>query len=180
MRHFTSDLHFGHDKIIDYCDRPFNDLDHMHTALISRWNMTVGVRDEVYVLGDVALYLRKNQMAEILAELNGVKHLVKGNHDHRDVYKAVGWASVQEYDSTVRLTNGTPVHLLHDPFRLHLHNPFASGLVLHGHLHGRKGRPELHPPRLEGCAFLDVGVDCEYADYRPISEVEIINILNRR
>jgi len=179
MNYFTSDLHFGHDKIIDYCERPFRDLAHMTEQLTQRWNDTVGDADDVWVLGDVALYWRRRDLEQVLAGLKGRKHLGIGNHDHRDVYKANGWGEVFHY-RTLTLANGTPAHLIHDPYRLHLHAPMGSGLVLHGHLHGRKGRPELHSPRLEGCTFLDVGVDCDYADYRPISEVEIINVLNRR
>jgi calcineurin-like phosphoesterase family protein len=175
MRYFTSDLHFGHDKIIDYCERPFRDLAHMHEQLICRWNDTVRPEDEVFVLGDVALYFRRPELECILVELHGTKHLRKGNHDHRDTYKARGWASVEDY-SVICFSNGWKVNLIHDPRRLHLHDPMANGLVLHGHHHGGKGKP----PRQELCTFLDVGVDCDYADYRPISEAEIINIIRRR
>lgn len=53
---WTSDLHLGHANIIRYCDRPFADVREMNDELIRRWNETVSSDDEVWVLGDVALY----------------------------------------------------------------------------------------------------------------------------
>ena len=50
----TSDLHFGHENIIRYCDRPFADVDAMNRALVDRWNEVVGDDDVVWVLGDFA------------------------------------------------------------------------------------------------------------------------------
>lgn len=178
MNFFTSDPHYGHEKIIGYCDRPFSDLLEMRHELVRRWNLLVKPSDTVYVLGDFALYLRKAEVEELLAELNGTKHLRKGNHDHRDTYKAVGWASTDGY-SELGFSNGWNVHLLHDPNRVDLYNPDAVGIVLHGHLHGGKGlreRPQVHPHRV----FLDVGVDVDFHDYSPISEPEIIHLINRR
>ena len=38
---FTADLHLGHRNIIDYCDRPFTDVDVMNRALVDNWNEVV-------------------------------------------------------------------------------------------------------------------------------------------
>ena len=51
---FTSDQHFGHRNIIDYCHRPFGDVGEMDEIIIAGWNETVGLEDEVWVLGDFA------------------------------------------------------------------------------------------------------------------------------
>ena len=37
----TSDTHFGHAKVIEYCDRPFNDIHEMDRELIKRWNINI-------------------------------------------------------------------------------------------------------------------------------------------
>lgn len=174
MDFFTSDLHHGHEKIIEYCDRPCAGVVEMTEFLISRWNQTVDPRDRVFVLGDFALYLRKREVEAILARLNGEKHLIQGNHDHRDVYKADGWASVLPYAQ--HIAHRTPVHLIHNPRELHLRDPMARGLVFHGHTHGGKGMRE-PPIKQEGLTFFDVGVDCDYADYRPISAAEIMRTI---
>lgn len=50
---FTADLHFGHRNIIDYCDRPFADVEAMNRALIDDWNQTASESDTVWVLDEV-------------------------------------------------------------------------------------------------------------------------------
>ena len=55
---FTSDHHFGHRRIIDYCGRPYAHVDEMDEALIANWNARVGHSDVVYHLGDFTLKTR--------------------------------------------------------------------------------------------------------------------------
>lgn len=52
----------------------------MNYDIIARWNSVVGPDDVVWVLGDVVMGgWRKN--LSMVAQLNGTKHLVFGNHD---------------------------------------------------------------------------------------------------
>ncbi len=46
--YMTSDHHFGHQNIIQFCERPIVDVPHMIEMLIQYWNETVGVNDDVY------------------------------------------------------------------------------------------------------------------------------------
>lgn len=50
---FTSDLHFGHENVIKFDNRPFRSVEEMDAELISRWNNKVKKGDLVYVLGDL-------------------------------------------------------------------------------------------------------------------------------
>jgi calcineurin-like phosphoesterase family protein len=77
---FTSDTHFGHARILELSDRPFRDVQHMNEMLIKNWNDVVAPTDHVYHLGDVALGSFEDSM-KCVARLNGIKHLVMGNHD---------------------------------------------------------------------------------------------------
>jgi len=77
---FTSDTHFGHERIIELSNRPFRNVAEMNQALIDNWNSVVGPDDHVYHLGDVALGSFFESM-ECLTRLNGTKTLVVGNHD---------------------------------------------------------------------------------------------------
>ena len=52
MNFFTSDLHFGHANVIEYCNRPFTSVSDMNGELIRRWRQVVSAGDTVYVLGD--------------------------------------------------------------------------------------------------------------------------------
>ena len=40
---FTSDTHFYHANIINFCKRPFANVETMNEALIENWNAVVGV-----------------------------------------------------------------------------------------------------------------------------------------
>lgn len=46
---FTSDLHFGHENVLRFDNRPFETVEEMDDELIKRWNDKVGKGDLVYV-----------------------------------------------------------------------------------------------------------------------------------
>ena len=51
---FTSDQHYGHAMILEYCNRPFADVQTMNETLVDNHNAVVGKKDTVYHLGDFA------------------------------------------------------------------------------------------------------------------------------
>ena len=77
---FTSDLHIGHANSINFDNRPFRDLDDMHSSLIRRFNSTVPRDGVTYFLGDIGVCSQK-VAKEFLSKLNGTKILIAGNHD---------------------------------------------------------------------------------------------------
>jgi len=82
---FTSDLHLGHDNIINLTSRPFSDVEEMDNALISNWNNCVSRTDEVYIVGDLSLK-PVDVVESYLRRMNGKKSLVRGNHDRVGAY----------------------------------------------------------------------------------------------
>ena len=82
MIYYISDIHFDDQKIFDKCSRPFKNLDEFKTEIIKRWNKKVKENDTVYVLGDIVEDNSKDSI-NIFKELNGVKHFIVGNHDHK-------------------------------------------------------------------------------------------------
>lgn len=80
--HFTSDWHIGHQNSIKFDDRPFKDLDHMHRVLINNYNAQVPEDGLCYFLGDIGLS-SSEILGKILAQLNGTKVLILGNHDKK-------------------------------------------------------------------------------------------------
>ena len=78
---FTSDLHFGHENILRFDNRPFSTTDEMDAELIRRWNAKVDRGDLVYVLGDMIWKSKNDEAFRIIQSLNGQIILIRGNHD---------------------------------------------------------------------------------------------------
>ncbi len=181
---FTSDLHFGHQNIIEYCNRPFGSVDEMNFGLVDRWNSVVGSDDEVWVLGDVCMG-KVEETLRFVKQLHGTKQLVVGNHDRmfktknrqewEARYRKAGFVSFVYREHQIVAPEGT-VKISHFPYtgdsgtkdRFPDHRPVDDGgFLLHGHVHGRwlkKGR------------MVDVGVDAWGG--RPASSTEVFSALS--
>ena len=85
---FTSDTHFGHGNIINFCKRPYENVAKMDNALIENWNATVGLADDVYHLGDFC-FNGIQRWWELIGALNGRIHLILGNHDLKYIDKGI-------------------------------------------------------------------------------------------
>ena len=153
--YFTSDTHFSDMRILRIDKRPFRTLDEHDAALIGNWNDVVRPDDTVWHLGDFALGPTDARVAEILATLQGTKHLITGNNDGPGTLAAPGWASVAAYAEID--VDDTRLILCHYAFRTW--NAMGRGaLNLHGHSHGLlKTAPKQY----------DVGVDVW--DFRPVT-----------
>jgi len=81
---FSSDQHFWHANVIQYCNRPFKSVEEMNEKLIANWNSVVKPEDTVYCLGDFSLAFRSVELYS--HRLLGNKMLVPGNHDHLHSY----------------------------------------------------------------------------------------------
>lgn len=88
MVFFTADEHYGHPKIIKYCDRPFTNVKQMNKALIENHNDLVKDRDYVYHLGDFCYHKLEN-VKSIIKKLKGRHVFLKGSHDNWLGSKAV-------------------------------------------------------------------------------------------
>ena len=97
MIYLLADPHFFHDKILEYCKRPFKDLEEMHKTLIDNFNRVVQPEDTVYWLGDVG-FASPSKLKNILAQLKGKHLLIRGNHDKHgnSTYYNIGFAAVLE------------------------------------------------------------------------------------
>ena len=82
---FTADLHFGHNAITESCVRLFENIGDMNKAILKSWNARVTNKDHVYIVGDLYYGSRRaaglNEAIETINKLNGILHLVAGNHD---------------------------------------------------------------------------------------------------
>ena len=74
---FIADLHFSHTSMA--IKRGFSTVEEHDEYIIKQWNSVVHKRDTTYILGDITMETSKPY--PLLARLNGVKHVVLGNHD---------------------------------------------------------------------------------------------------
>lgn len=166
---FTADLHFGHEGILSYTDRPWGTTEEMDEALIEQWNGTVTPQDRVFVLGDFSF--RKGEPTDkILSRLKGQKFLIQGNHDHSNVLAATTrWAWVRARH-THRI-DGQAIVLDHFPMLSWLGQSHGY-YHLHGHSHGSLRLPE----SLASARIFDVGIDATVnwtGSYRPMAWEEV-------
>lgn len=80
MIYYIADMHFGHENVIRFDNRPFADTEEMDKCMISYWNSRVTNNDTVYILGDI-FWGNEKLSIKIINQLKGHKILIKGNHD---------------------------------------------------------------------------------------------------
>ena len=159
MIFFTGDTHFGDPRVLRIDRRPFSNTAEHDAVLIHDWNAIVGDDDDVWHLGDF-MSAKAGDCSELLALLNGRKHLIVGNNDPETTTGSDGWGSVQHY--TELREAGHHLILCHYAFRTW--NQMGKGPInLHGHSHGR-----LKPAPRQ----FDVGVDAQ--GLRPVSLGDIL------
>lgn len=179
MRHFTSDLHFGHKNVIGFCNRPFESVEDMEQKLINNWNDYVSQTDEIYILGDM-FFCGSIKAKEILKQLNGKKILILGNHDWGKIkkHRSEEFGLSMIIDSMCIRIGKYDVKLSHFPYkgagdhtegeeRFHdKRYDDDGGWLLHGHVHNAWRTKEKQ---------INVGVDVW--DYCPVSENKILEII---
>ena len=174
--YFTSDLHFGHEAILKYCNRPFANVEEMNQKLIENWNKKVPEDGLVFNLGDFAWggYPFWKSMRE---QLNGKIILIKGNHDEKNLTQT-GAQELFEfvtYQMKIQI-EGRKIYLNHYPFLCYAGTyRDANGLEYEafGHVHSGPGAKGLDVDRLSMLfrTQYDVGVDNN--NYEPISWSEL-------
>ena len=154
---FISDTHFNHNKIIQYCKRPFKNALEMNERIIEEWNKVVKENDLVYHLGDIGW----GNMTPILKRLKGKKFLIIGNHDKSLNRAALEQLVGNEYLKEINI-DGQTIVMCH--YSLQVWNKSHVGSWhLFGHSHGS----------LKGVGkSMDVGVDATQL-WRPISFEEV-------
>ena len=172
---FTSDTHFFHKNIIEYCNRPFANTYEMNEALIKNWNSVVPTDGVVFHLGDVSLTAIPKVLNDLLYRLNGTIYLVIGNHEKDALgkeYVKNHWAGVYDiaeiFIEDEEITYGEQ-HIVMCHYPMQVWNASHRGSwQLFGHVHGglsNKGEIK-HSPMA-----MDVGVDCN--NYTPFSYQQV-------
>jgi calcineurin-like phosphoesterase family protein len=170
-----SDTHFYHRNMIKLEDRPFSNIDAMNNGLIYNWNDYIKPDDTVYILGDFAM-TNGPAVNKLLAELNGHKHLIVGNHDadflNDKRFDRTLFESIQSY---LEVSYKSKVFIMcHYP--LVTWNKEQSGSIhLYGHVHSNMHHSfvitELKPN------MYNVGVDTN--NFLPVSLDKLVHLAER-
>lgn len=181
MNYFISDLHFGHKNVLKFDNRPFKTIEEHDKYLIKKWNETVNIDDDVYILGDISWY-NSTKTIEIFKNLNGNKHLIKGNHDNKILRNAKLrelFMEIVDYKE-LYIDNNLIIVLSHYPMPC-FNKRFYGSYHLYGHVHNsldwnviENTRKELEKITHKACLMYNVGAMMDYINYTPRTLDEII------
>lgn len=180
---YISDLHFGHENIINFDKRPFKDTKEMEEALITNWNSIVKKGDTTYILGDFC-WGKENEWKRIIKLLNGNKVLILGNHDLKNMSVELKrmFQDIKDYKEIT--DNGKHVIMCHYPMLLYKGSYNPDCYMLCGHVHTtrendflEKWKKELKDTRYynsDSCGNIhNVGCMMPWMDYTPRTIEEI-------
>ncbi|MHA1302073.1 MAG: metallophosphoesterase family protein [Candidatus Heimdallarchaeaceae archaeon] len=165
-----SDTHFWHKNVIRYDKRPFEDLEDMHSKLISNWNECIKEDDTLIHLGDFA-FANLIRQQEICSQLNGYKILIRGNHDRTKNFMLK--AGFNEFYNEYKLVyRGYRFKLSHYPYKCKKYQhrcPVYEGedFLIHGHNHNTN---RIFKSK-------EINILCCLHDYMPISLDLIVDAL---
>jgi len=139
---FASDPHLHHANILSFDKedgtplRPgFEDVHHMNEYIIESYNSVVKPEDKLYILGDVVMK-DSTWALKILERINGIKILIRGNHDRARLSQYAQYFKDVKSEHTYRLANGKHVLFTHRPTLLHEGHKIAFNV--HGHTHANE------------------------------------------
>ena len=175
----TSDPHFNHYNICQFCNRPFKSSYEMNNTLIKNWNDRVGEDDIVVCCGDFMLNhgIDKGKYKRLSERLNGKIYLVKGNHDKIDLTFEILRHIEAIVDQIILRVDGKTTICTHFPLLA-----FPYDYNAFGHIHTLSdglchGKDSYVNGMINKKRQYDVGVDQN--GYAPISYKEFIYKLNR-
>ena len=162
-----SDPYFHHENMAKH--RGFSSAEEMNELIVKNWNNTVSKRDAVFLLGDITM---EKKQYEILGRLQGLIHVVLGNHDERQHVREMlnyvhSVSGIIDYKKIAILTH-CPVH----PSQLE----FRYSYNIHGHVHENSVLDIYEDPKFKIPDPRYINVCAEMIDYTPVEFSKLITI----
>ena len=175
---FTSDTHFCHTAIVNYCERPFKSVEEMNETIIENWNSVVSPKDTVFHLGDFGLG-PSAKLKEIFQRLNGEIYLIMGNHDFRQTRRVLSMFKEVHLEMLIEVEK-TKILLNHYPMLCFSGSNRSDVWQLFGHVHTRERTGGFGARRLQYLlpTQYDVGVDNN--DFTPVSFEQLKQIIQQK
>lgn len=192
MNYFIGDLHFGHVNCLSFDNRPFKTIADHDAVLIKNWNNVVSMEDDVYILGDISWY-NTTKTLEILKQLNGHIHLIRGNHDHKhlknrelqSIFVEITDYKELHITGTDGKKNSNGVVLCHYPIPCFNHH-YYGWYHLYAHVHNsfewnmmERIKYEMKELYDRPCNMYNAGAMMPYMNYTPRTLEEIITGADR-
>jgi len=159
---FIADTHLEHKNILEFENRPFENIQEMKNKMIDAWNAVVSKTDTVYIIGDFC-FGNYRTWIDILDQLKGNITLVKGNHDKSKIIQRVvrdGYLQEIHEVGTIIENNKLFFYLSHFPMEI---GERPQMFNISGHIHSE-------PSKMIN--QINVGVDSKFMhDYYSISDV---------
>ena len=178
MIYFTADTHFSHSNIINLCGRPFANVERMNIRLIENWNSSITSADEIYILGDFMFKGNGIDANNILNRLNGIKYMIKGNHDKfidDELFDKNNFEWIKDY--FVLKYQKMKIVLFHYPI-FEWDGYFGDTIHLYGHIHNcGKNIEQQKRFNLLGKMAINVGVYVN--NFSPISIQTILKKIGK-
>lgn len=186
MEYFTSDLHYNHYNIVKGISnwdnksscRDFNSLEEHNRTIITNINKVVGLKDELYILGDV-VFGNFSMLQDFRYSLKCQNiHVILGNHDKvirqnldkcGELFSSISEKKeIQLYKNLITLNH----------YSQRTWNKASKGSwMLFGHSHG--SMQDYKDKKGNLFKTLDVGIDT-HPEFRPYSYTEISDIMKKR
>ena len=178
---FIADTHFGHENALAFDNRPFRTIEEHDKALIENWNNAVSRNDEVFILGDISWH-NATRTNEIVSSLNGVKHLIVGNHDKKLLknreFQSL-FTEITDYKE-LSLSDKKGIVLSHYPIPCFNHH-YYGWYHLYGHVHisfewnmMERVKYEMETLYDKPCRMYNCGAMIDYIGYTPRTLGEIL------
>ena len=137
MNYYISDLHFLHENVLRFDNRPFDSITQMQQTIVNNWNDKITNGDTVYILGDVSMRGKKEDLIALVATLKGRKVLVKGNHDDVSDYRyAQLFHEIVDYKEIHDSVDGQNYDLVLCHYPIFSWKKMGRGtILLYGHTH---------------------------------------------
>ena len=173
MIYLTTDTHFGHKKMMEYCGRPANFAE----IILANLQLNTGADDILIHLGDFCMgrdaYWHETYFNDFRqAYTPSRNYLILGNHDRKTMkwYLDHGWDAV--CDRMDLYVYGTRVALSHKPLK----DDGSYDINIHGHFHNNAHHAE--PEFVAMKSPRQVLLAIEDTDYMPVSLQKMIESFN--
>lgn len=189
MNYYISDLHLLHENVLRFDNRPFESLVQMQNIIVDKWNHKVTNGDTVYILGDVSIRGKKEDLISIVATLKGRKILIKGNHDDVSDYRYQQlFQEVVDYKEIHDSVDGQNYDLALCHYPIFSWKKMGRGtILLYGHTHdsaedhyfqkclSEMNNNECRHTHSQIVTAINVGCMKSWIDYEPKSLKELLN-----